>query len=838
MDSKLLDYFSGNELAASVWKGKYAAPGEETPDDMHRRMAKEFARIRCRKDTSKTEKEWIDHFFLLFKGFKQIIPQGRIMAGIGRTETFRSLSNCTVLKSPMDGYGSILYTDAMLIAAAKRGMGYGLDLSNLRPEGCAVTNAAATSTGLASFMDRFSNSTREVAQNSRRGACLLSIDVRHPDTDKFVKAKDNRDKVTGANVSVKLNDDFMRCVEQDAYYYQHWPITEPLLESDIILLQSSPEGELIELCGNPWKLGKRIRARKLFDMIVDHAHRNAEPGVFFWDRVMDFDPASVYEEFTPICTNACGEQPMAFGDSCRLLVINLLGIVNEPFTSGANLNYSKLAYLAEESAKLGDDIVDLEIEYGNRILNKVLSDPEPYEEKIPEIKFWEKVLSNAERGRRTGCGITALGDMLAAIGVKFDSPEALTIVSNVMRVKQEAELRAGIDMAKTYGPFPAWDNTLEYPYGKPANSFYAHLQKEFPKLVAEMQLVGRRAINWSTIAPCGSISILATGPTSCNLSSGCEPQFSLMYTRKRKINPSDVGARVDFVDQSGDSWTEYPVLMGAFRDWLMARGLAPDDMTKTELNRFYEESPWYNACSHDIDWGVRVEMQSVLNKYTTSAISTTLNLPENVSKETVSSIYLKSWKLGNKGQTIYREGSRTGVLVSATKAEEFSEHDAPKRPKQLAGEIHHTVSMGTKWTFTVGLMNGKPYEMFATPGHYGLNNQRGVIEKRTRGAYTFYVDDEIIIANVLDSLKDEEEALTRLISTSLRHGAALDFVAEQLSKTNGSVVSFSKAAARILRKYSNTLKADGVRCESCGSTDMIRSEGCMSCRSCGSSKCG
>ena len=637
---QLLNYFNGDELAASVWKSKYSAPGETTPDDMHLRLAKEFARVRYAKDTSKTQQEWEEFFFLLFKDFKKIIPQGRVMAGIGLTETYRSLSNCLVLPSPQDSYSSILYTDASLVAAAKRGCGYGLDLSHLRPYGSEVRNAAGSSTGMASFMDRYSNSTREVAQEGRRGACLLSVDVRHPDVDKFITAKDDPTKVTGANVSVKLNDEFMQAVENDEDYMLRWPCDTPY----DLFLPPMKNGEAIDIEYNTlYKVGvlespvdsyassegaiKRVKARELFELIVKHARDNAEPGVFFWDRVIDYDPASVYKDFKAICTNACGEQPMAFGDTCRLLIINLLSIVKNPYTPEAYIDYDLLEEYSKELARLGDDMVDLELEYVQRIIDKVQSDPEPDYVKLPELHLWERVKYTASQGRRMGGGITALGDMLAALGLKYDSPAALEVVHDVMRFKQQSELTASIEMAEKYGPFPQWDDTLEYPDDIPANSFYAHLQDEFPELVAKMRQVGRRSMNWSTIAPTGSTSILAKGLKHSNLSSGCEPQFMLYYTRRKKINPSDPESRVDFVDQNGDKWMEYPVVMGAFKDWLNTIGISKDTTTMSmeEIKTYYEMSPWYNATANDIDWEARVKMQSVLQKFTTSAISTTLN---------------------------------------------------------------------------------------------------------------------------------------------------------------------------------------------------------------------
>ncbi len=828
---KALEYFNNNELAAAVWRSKYAQIDEETPDDMHRRMAKEFARVRARKDQSKTEAEWESHIFDLFEGFRKIIPQGRVMAGLGVEESVRALSNCIVLPSPKDSYNSIMAVDAMLVSAAKRGCGYGLDLSNLRPKGAPVSNAANTSTGMASFMERYSFSTREVAQSGRRGACLESIAVEHPDVLDFVLAKSDLTKITGANVSVKLTTEFMEAVGKGGLFLQVWPIDKRESVKSSVDWESLALDTIHEIDGAYVRV---VVAEELFKSIAKQARDTAEPGVFFWDRVIQYDPASAYDEFKPICTNACGEQPMAFGDTCRLIVLNLLSTVRKPFQTGARIDHSEIERLSYEMACLGDDLVDLELEYIDRILRKIETDDCEDFEKLPERTLWTRIKDITRRGRRMGCGITGLGDTLASVGIAYDSDEGIATAKAIMKSKMRGELRALIEMAKSYGAFPAWDDSIEFPKNRPANPFYEMLQEEFPDLVSEMREFGRRSINWSTIAPTGSVSILAKAVDSFNISSGCEPQFSLFYTRRRKIDPTMVGARTDFTDQNGDRWMEYPVLMGAFRDYAKLKGFKdPEDMSSEELKALVSTSPWAGCTANEIDWDRRVEMQSVLQRFTTAAISTTLNLPATVTADQVADIYLSSWKRGNKGQTIYRDGSRSGVLVSSI--EKFAQRDAPKRPKELPADLYHVTAMGQRWTVCIGLMEDKPYEVFATRGEYGTHQQKGIVRRNKRKHYSFIGGSNIVNSNITAMMSGEEAALTRMISTALRHGTKVDFVIDQLSSAEGPIVSFSKAIARTLKKYAET---SVITCSECGSDSIETKEGCLTCNNCGNSKCG
>jgi ribonucleoside-diphosphate reductase alpha chain len=675
---------------------------------------------------------------------------------------------------------------------------------------------------------------------------MLSIDINHPDVAKFATIKSDLTKVTGANISIRVNDEFMKAVENDEDYILRWPCDK---EIDEEIAFRHPYNESI--IGEWGSVTKKIKAKELWDTIIEQARNNAEPGVMFWDNVMKGSPDSVYEEYRPVSSNPCGEQFLQPYDSCRLMCLNLFSFVNDPFTDDAEIDYDKLYQVAYEQQRLMDDLVDLEIEHVDRIIEKIENDPQDDLIKGTELQLWKNIRQTAQSGRRTGSGITALGDMLAAIGVKYDSDEGLEVVEKVMSTKMRGELDCTIDLAILRGKIEGWDPKKEFgtvvgykdtrsvDIKTIGNDFYLSLIRTFPEQASRMIDHGRRNISWSTIAPTGSVSIL-TGT-----SSGCEPLFMPFYMRRKKVNPDNTDVRVDFVDQNGDSWQEFAVLHPKFKDWcITAFGLnetAQERLNdKDTLQNLFTKSPWYGATANDIDWKKRVEMQAVLQKYTTNAISTTLNLPEDTTTETVSEIYLHSWKQGLKGQTVYREGSRSGVLVNIDNKQQktsFEYHDAPKRPLCLPVDIHTTVSKGVKWNVIVGLFDGRPYEVFAVP--YFTNETSLELCKVKKGRYDLLRNGETYSEDITSQITDEQDVLTRMVSTALRHGADITFIVEQLNKSHGDITSFSKAIARTLKKYIDERKmVSRATCTECGSNNLVFEEGCLSCKDCGSSKCG
>ncbi len=1193
VESKLLDYFNGDELAANVWKSKYAAEGEETPDDMHRRLAKEFARIEVNYIEEEGhllpdnlseyayERHMLDEesIYNLFKDFKYIVPQGSIMSTLG-TNIIASLSNCWVVESPLDSYSSILRADGHLAYYYKRRGGVGADISNLRPKNTATNNTSKSSTGAVSFMHRFSNTTREVAMNGRRGALMLSIDINHPDVMDFIKIKRDGVSVTGANISIKLNNEFMKAVENDEDYILRFPCNTDNWAIETDGTYEIPYDELIHTSIGETKYIKKVKAKEYWDEIIKSARNYAEPGLMYWDNVIDNDPAAVYPQYKPVTSNPCfvgetklltatgyrkisdctgelelvnkdgkivnglvwsngikpiveltlsnkvkikctedhvfmtnngisvqaldlrGERLMSFfeinqevseftkygfiqgdgglnrlnstshkglevhigqddddilelfgldkevgkrtyyingyneifrslkfdastletrslpktfinweindkkmflkgmysangsvikvgrisyktisknlavqlsdvlsslgissyittnkekevefsngtytckesydvnigsfdsilkfakeigfvhqykqeslkqiildkspkvinvkeageeevfdfsldddthwgvvegiiahncgeqflnaNDSCRLMVLNLFSFVKEPFTEDAYIDYEELYKISYEHCRLGDDLIDLELEYIQRIIDKIKSDPEPDNIKRDELELWETSYKNTKAGRRIGLGITALADMLAALNLKYDSDEALEVIDLVMNVKMRAELDCSIDLAILRGTFDGWEVEDEFDWKinlirdnhavrsvKGKNQFYQMLVDNFYDQVERMSRYGRRNISWSTIAPTGTTSLMT------QTTSGCEPLFLPFYMRRKKINPNEVGVRVDFVDEVGDSWQEFPVLHPKFKDWCLFKiktspvgKIGTDeeilnyyisDSKKVEV--MFEDSPWYKSTANDIDWQKRNEIQAILQKYTTNAISSTINLPSSVTEKEVSDIYFNGWKLGLKGQTVYVDGSRSGVLVSDTKPnkEIFEHKDAPKRPKELDAEAHIVSVKGVKYSVFVGIYDGKPYEVFAYPGIAVKGD--GKLIKQSKGSYDFIQIGSSNSFNVCitDKMTEEEATITRLISVSLRHGANIKFVVEQLNKGNGDITSFIKAIARVLKKYIPDGETAKLKCEECGSTEVIFEEGCSKCKSCGSSKCG
>jgi len=883
MTEELKDYFDGDILAAQVWLDKYADIGEQTPQDMHIRMAKEFARIEENYDTIVTDDpiKWnslshfgrhrdpltFDNILKYFEKFKYIIPQGSIMSVLG-TNTIGSLSNCYVVPSPYDSYAGILKMDEELVQLMKRRAGVGGCLDSLRPGGAFVNNVAKTSTGADSFMDRYSNTTREVAQEGRRGALMLLMSCNHPSIFKFVTKKKDRTKVTGANVSVMFTDEFMQAVQENKPFLCTFPVKidkqkveETLLGLSWIWDADFELNKMYEFNVSGYPNNKlscmTIMAKELWELVIEMAWENAEPGIAFKDRVINYSPESVYELFVPIACNPCGEQWLNAYDSCRLFALNLLSIVKDPFTNRAAIDHKLLYEIAYIQQVLADDLIDLELERIEAIINKVKSDPEPEEIKRRELDLWENVKKVCESGRRTGCGITALGDMVAALGLKYDSQLGMDTIDAVMKTKMEAELDATIDLAILRGTFESWDPNLEFVQeieggakylSQGRNDFYDMLFLNFLEQAQRMYKYGRRNISWSTIAPTGTVSLMT------QTSSGCEPLFKAFYIRRTKVNPNET-KRVDFVDPNGDSWTEYPVLHPKFRDWIKNQedvlanindgnpDITVDELSKDEIQYLFENSPWYKSTAEDIDWIKRVQIQAILQKYTTNAISSTINLPNSATKEQVSEIYMEAFKQGLKGVTVYRDGCRTGVLVSepTTKIDEFGYINALKRPKEIDGELNVVTVKGDKYGVLVGLIDNKPYEVFAFHVREDQDTlpskDLGKIIKVKKGQYDFK-SSEGTLSNIQHaSIKTDEQVLTRLISGMLRHGTEPKYIIEQISKCDLEIVSFAKAVSRVLKKYIPDNTKTGVSCPECKIGQIVYQEGCKKCNNCSYSAC-
>ena len=830
-------YFKGDELAASTWINKYAMKNKKgefvelTPDDMHLRMAKEFARkereyserVHLNGSMNKLSKYGQEREFLseekileYFREFKYIIPQGSVMSSLGNPYFIASLSNCIVLPEIYDSYGGIFYTDQQMAQLFKRRCGVGIDVSSLRPSGMLVSNAAGSTTGAVSFMERFSNTTREVAQNGRRGALMITIDIAHPDIESFITIKQDLSKVTGANISVRLSDEFMKAVADDGDYDLRFPIdaVEP-------------------------KFIKTVKARDLWNTIIKCAHNTAEPGLIFWDRQHYYSTSSVYPGFRNVSTNPCSEIAMQGGDSCRLIALNLYNFVEDPFTPQAKFNLKKFYETTYEAQRLMDDLVDLELEHIEKILAKIHSDPEPNYIKEVEVDTWKLLYNSGKKGRRTGLGFTALADAMAALGLKFDSEEALKEVERIMRTKCEAEFNSSIDMAIERGKFEDFNTKIEN-----SSEFILMLKKEMPEVYSRMMANGRRNISLSTVAPTGTLSMLAQS------SSGIEPVFLLSYKRRRKVNPKDTNSQVDFIDPMGDSWQEFTVYHHKLKQWMDATG--ESDLSK---------SPYAGSTATEIDWKKRIELQAIVQKYTTHSISSTINLANDVSEEKVGEIYFEAWKQGLKGITVYRDGSRSGVLVSTDKKKEdkrlteIMESIAPKRPEKIEGEILRFMNHEEKWIAFVGLINGKPYEIFTgkCEDSFAIPMwvEKGWIIKATTDdctkRYDFqYLDKEgyrVTIEGLSRSFNKEYWNYAKLISGVLRHGMPIPQVVdlvENLNLYSESINNWKNGVERALKKFiPNGTVAKDKTCSSCGDKDgLIYEEGCLKCKSCGHSKCG
>ncbi len=823
-------YFDGDSLAAGVWVNKYALKDSQgniyelTPDDMHWRIAREIARIEKKYPNPMSEEK----VFSLLEKFKYIVPQGSPMAGIGNPFQIGSLSNCFVIGNRnADSYGGIMKVDEEQVQLMKRRGGVGHDLSHIRPKGSPVKNSALTSTGLVPFMERYSNSTREVAQDGRRGALMLSVSITHPDSGGFINAKLEEGKVTGANVSVKITDDFMHSVLANKPFTQQYPINAE----------------------NP-SYTKDIDAQELWNKIVHNAWRSAEPGILFWDTVIRESIPDCYADlgFTTVSTNPCGEIPLCPYDSCRLLAINLFSYVKNPFTPEASFNFELFEEHVHYAQRIMDDIIDLEIEKIDAILAKIKADPEDQEVKKVELDLWTKIRQKCIQGRRTGVGITAEGDMIAALGYRYGTQDASDFSVKIHRTLAVEAYRSSAVMAGERGSFEVYDHQREK-----NNPFLNRLFEADPTLKETMMENGRRNIALLTIAPTGSVSILT------QTTSGIEPVFMVSYKRRRKVNPSDKNVRVDFVDEVGDHWEEYNVFHHKFEDWLKINGYDVAQvklMNQEDLEQVIAKSPYYKATANDVDWVAKVSMQGAVQKWVDHSISVTVNIPNNVSEELVGEIYKTAWESGCKGVTVYRDGSRSGVLVSDNKKEdknEFKETTAPKRPKVLDAEIVRFNNNAEKWVAVVGILNDRPYEIFTgkAEGFYlppYVEKGRVIKNKLSSGEkrYDFQFDDldgyKVTIEGLSRSFNKEYWNYAKLISGILRHGMPLPSVVdviEDMNLSGDNLHTWKNGVVRGLKRFiPDGTKAQGRACKTCKQESVIYQEGCLICTHCGESKCG
>jgi len=827
------EYFGGDELAARVWANKYALKDsygnlfEQNPDDMHRRLAKEVARIENRYPNPMNEEQ----IYELFKEFKYIIPQGGPMSGIGNKYQIASLSNCFVIghKNPADSYGGIMKIDQEQVQLMKRRGGVGHDLSHIRPQGSPVLNSALTSTGVVPFMERYSNSTREVAQDGRRGALMLSISIKHPDSEKFIDAKMESGKVTGANVSVRIDDEFMKSVVNNKPYVQQYPVdsSEPAYQ-------------------------QTIDAQNLWNKIVHNAWKSAEPGILFWDTIINESVADSYADlgYRTVSTNPCGEIPLCPYDSCRLIAINLFSYVENPFTSQAKFNFELFKKHVGYAQRIMDDIIDLELEKIDAILHKIEADPEDYEIKMVEDKLWRNIRKKAAEGRRTGVGITAEGDMLAALGLRYGSEIAVDFSEEVHKTVALAAYRSSVDMAKERGAFEIYDAQKEK-----NNPFILRLKGQDEQLYADMVQYGRRNIALLTIAPTGTTSLMS------QTTSGIEPVFLPVYKRRRKVNPNDPEATVSFIDEVGDSWEEYNVFHHKFIDWMSINGFDAENaktMPDDEINAIIEKSPYYKATSNDVDWVSKVKMQGRIQKWVDHSISVTINLPEDATEDLVGQLYVTAWESGCKGVTVYREGSRSGVLISnkKEKKDEPQAETSNKRPKTLEAEIIRFNNEDEKWIAFVGIKDGRPYEiftgladeeMFPIPKSINKGTIIKVKDREGKSRYDFQYIDKYGYENTLGGLSHmfnkEFWNYAKLISGVLRHGMPIPDVVhlvQSLRLDSDTINTWKMGVERALKKYipDGTKAKTGTKCSECNSENVVYSEGCLICKDCGHSKCG
>jgi ribonucleoside-diphosphate reductase alpha chain len=827
-------YFNGDDLAARVWINKYALKDSEgnlyelTPNDMHKRIAKEIARVESRYPNPLSEQDIFD----LIKDFKYIVPQGSPMAGIGNPYQIASLSNCFVIGNDgnSDSYGGIMKIDQEQVQLMKRRGGVGHDLSHIRPKGSPVKNSALTSTGIVPFMERYSNSTREVAQDGRRGALMLSVSINHPDSEDFIDAKLEQGKVTGANVSVRIDDDFMKAVKANGNYTQKYPIFSQ----------------------NP-KFSKTIEANKIWKKIVHNAWKSAEPGILFWDTIINESVPDCYADlgYKTVSTNPCGEIPLCPYDSCRLLAMNLFSYVENPFTDKASFNFDLFKKHIHVAQRIMDDIIDLELEKIDAIIAKIDADPEVDEVKATERNLWLNIQTKANEGRRTGIGITAEGDMLAALGIKYGSKKGNAFSVEVHKTLGIEAYRASVYAAKDRGAFAIFDAEREK-----NNPFIQRLKAADDKLYYEMLEHGRRNIALLTIAPTGTTSLMT------QTSSGIEPVFMPVYKRRRKVNPNDKNVRVDFVDEVGDSWEEYVVFHHRFKQWMEVNGYeVSDNYDQKELDAMVKKSPYYKATSNDVDWMSKVSMQGAVQKWVDHSISVTINLPNDATEELVGQLYLEAWEAGCKGVTVYRDGSRSGVLISN---EEKSEDETQelltafptKRPQVLEADVVRFQNNKEKWIAFIGLIDGKPYEVFTglADDEDGIliprwANKGLIIKNRNEDGtsrYDFQYKNirgyKTTIEGLSHKFNPEFWNYAKLISSTLRHGMPIDKIVDlinSLQLDSESINTWKNGVVRALKRYvEDGTQVKGQTCTNCSSGNLIYQEGCLTCKDCGSSKCG
>lgn len=837
----VLEYFKGDELAASTWQNKYAAKGEITPDDTHRRLAKEFARIEEKYNWQLKPEDKLklsnygynrpqlteESIFKLFRNFRYIIPGGSVMAGCGTGELV-SLSNCFVIDSPKDSYAEIMKTRSQQAQLMKRRGGVGYDLSELRPRGAKINNAAKSSTGAASFMDVCSDITNEVAQNGRRGALMLSMSINHPDIEEFITKKQDLTKVTGANISVKVTDEFMRAVENNSDYYLRFPINAkvPTFKADDEIPYNIlvPVGNLVE---KTTIYIKRVKSRELWSTLMHCAWNTAEPGIMFEDA-MHNSPDGIYEEFKMVSTNPCGEIPMGPFDSCRLIHLNLSSFIDNPFTDKAAIDEEKLYEVSYEAMRLADDLVDLEIEAIDRIIKVVEK-----EKDSTEFNLWSRIRETTIKGRRAGLGFTGLADAIAMLGLKYDSEKGLSEVEHIMRIIFKAQLDCQVDMAIERGSFPAWDKKKELSANTIPNSWYKWLSDNYTREYTNMVVHGRRNISWSTVAPTGTVSIMA------QCSSGIEPVFLPFYERKRKCMSSE--DRVDYTDIKGEKYTLFVVVHHCLTVWASLNNSwnskPISDWNIEDWKLAYEKSPYYGSTAPEIDWHQRVKLQGIVQKYITHSISSTVNLPKETTEEEIANIYIEAWKAGNKGQTIYRDGCREGVLNKVEKPKVIDNRQAPKRPKELEADYYPIKVKGEQFIVLVGLLEGKPYEIFAFRPlrPVSIPPHKGKIVKMNKMHYSFNSEYIQLSDLQLANTNVEERAATLYASMLLRHGTNIEYITKTAKKVNDNITSFSSAMCRILTKYITNTEVKEV-CPECGGK-LVRDGGCIHCIDCGYSRC-
>lgn len=836
-------YFEGDELAAKVFLSKYAGEDEKTPDNMHQRLAYNIALIERKyqkelvnkkinidklsdlgrnyvRDLCESNDYQIrDKWFQLFKNFKYIVPGGSIMASLGKANNV-SLANCFVIDGPKDKMESIMDKGKEMAYLFMRRGGVGTHLDYLRPNGAMVNNASKTSTGAASFMEYYSTTVKTIGQNGRRGALMLCMSDRHPDIKEFITMKHDLTKVTGANVSVKVSKELLSAYKNNEDWLLKWPINSRL--GEFINWQSEDfEYDKLYYAGKCYF--KKIKAVDLFELIVTSAWKTAEPGILLWDNMLNYDPASVYPRLKAISTNPCGEQPLGDADSCRLSHINLLSFVKNPFTSEASFDYELFRKVAYEHVIFLDDIIDLECKNVENIIN--------HSDANSEKELWSRVLEAARKGRRIGCGFTALGDTIAAMNLSFKDSHYL--IESIMETKFKAELEASIDLAYLRGTFLDYDYNLEYPEDKPSNQWYEFLINNYPKLVSRMKELGRRNVSLSTVAPVGSGSLLT------QTTSGIEPVFKTLYDRRVKVNAFD--EKYDFVDpNTKEKFKVFTVAHKGFQKFCeVMTGKKFNELSKSMINTLFKSSPYYNNEAADIPWQTRLEIQAIVQKYTTSSISTTINLASDVSRDVVENIYLNADKMGLKGVTTYVDGSRSGVLVSTDNKIKDPSRKAPKRPSELLSHIHNMKVQGKNYLCALGFYEGKPYEIFVCPTPEDIKlPDIGKIVKIKKGYYQLQDQEgKVIIENFIDVMDDQLEMITRILSISIRSDVGFNFLIDQLKKSKGELTAFHKVLARTIAKYVDNKAKSGEDCPICG-TKMIFSNGCVVCPNDGYSHCG